>query len=77
MSSFDPKPTDEQSEKASPTQDFFEKRSYDAEVASLADSSDGDEALKLVGRERTAEFSEEYNRKLRNKLVLHLPHCDL
>jgi MFS transporter, ACS family, allantoate permease len=30
---------------------------------------DGDEALKLVGNERRAHFSEEYNRKLRKKLV--------
>jgi hypothetical protein len=30
---------------------------------------DGDEALHLVGRERTEQFSEEYNRRLRRKLV--------
>ena len=42
----------------------------DEEVASVVDSFDGDEALKLVGRERTAQFSDEYNRKLRRKLVL-------
>lgn len=45
-----------------------EKAGYDVTV-SVADSVEGDEALKLVGRERTAEFSEEYNRKLRRKLV--------
>jgi MFS transporter, ACS family, allantoate permease len=31
--------------------------------------NDGDEALHLVGRERTEEFSEEYNKRLRKKLV--------
>ena len=36
---------------------------------SVVDSADGDEALKLVGKERTQQFSEEYNRKLRRKLV--------
>jgi MFS transporter, ACS family, allantoate permease len=30
---------------------------------------EGDEALRLIGVERTVEFSEEYNRKLRRKLV--------
>lgn len=30
---------------------------------------EGDEALRLIGVERTAQFSEEYNRKLRRKLV--------
>lgn len=33
------------------------------------DLSDGDEALRLIGIERTAQFSEEYNAKLRRKLV--------
>jgi hypothetical protein len=37
-------------------------------VASF-DSSDMDEAMRLVGAERTAVFSEEYNAKLRRKLV--------
>lgn len=46
-----------------------EKRSRDEEVISVIDSVDGDEALKLVGRERTEQFSDEYNRKLRWKLV--------
>lgn len=45
-----------------------EKDGYDVTV-SVADSVEGDEALKLVGRERTTQFSEEYNRKLRRKLV--------
>lgn len=46
-----------------------EKQVESAEVASLVDASEGDEALELVGRERTAQFSEEYNRKLLRKLV--------
>lgn len=33
------------------------------------DLSDGDEALRLIGVERTSQFSEEYNAKLRRKLV--------
>jgi len=33
------------------------------------DLSVGDEALKLVGTRRIVEFSEEYNLKLRRKLV--------
>ncbi|KAJ7591150.1 MFS general substrate transporter [Mycena floridula] len=35
--------------------------------------SDGDAALELVGFQRSAEFSEEYNRKLRRKLDLLIP----
>ena len=45
-----------------------EKVAYDGS-ASSTDSADGDEALQLVGKERTAEFSEEYNLRLRRKLV--------
>lgn len=33
------------------------------------DLNDGDEALRLIGAERTTQFSEEYNAKLRRKLV--------
>ena len=50
----------------------LEDQKGDAEVndtVSVVDSYEGDEALKLVGRERTAEFSAEYNKKLRRKLV--------
>lgn len=36
---------------------------------SSLDIQDGDEALRLIGAERTAQFSEEYNLKLRRKLV--------
>ncbi|KAI0773854.1 MFS general substrate transporter [Fomes fomentarius] len=46
-----------------------EKDVFEATITvSSADSGNEDEALKLVGRERTTQFSEEYNRKLRNKL---------
>ncbi|KAF8517835.1 MFS general substrate transporter [Gautieria morchelliformis] len=37
------------------------------------DVYDGDEALQLVGAERTAQFSEEYNLKLRRKLDRVIP----
>lgn len=33
------------------------------------DHMDGDEALQLVGKERLTKFSDEYNRRLRRKLV--------
>lgn len=33
------------------------------------DVSDGDEALELVGMHRTAQFSEDYNLKLRRKIA--------
>ena len=48
-----------------------EEKAFDATatVSEVVESSDGDEALRLVGRERTAQFSDEYNRKLRRKLV--------
>ena len=49
---------------------------YQAEADVLDVSSvDGDEALKLVGLERTAVFSEEYNARLRRKLVRLVPAC--
>lgn len=47
-----------------------------SDCLSVAEADDGDEALRLVGKERTQEFSEEYNKRLRRKLVrsmlLHL-----
>lgn len=46
-----------------------EKPAIDAETVSVTDSENGDEALELVGKERTQQFSEEYNRRLRRKLV--------
>ncbi|KZV75411.1 MFS general substrate transporter [Peniophora sp. CONT] len=49
----------------------------DVEARSVSSASDddrrGDEALKLVGRERTQQFSEEYNAKLRRKLDWWIP----
>ncbi|KAL4241586.1 MFS transporter superfamily protein [Abortiporus biennis] len=66
--------SNELSEKASPTQEIYdEKQSYDAETSSVTDSSEADEALKLVGRERQTQFSDEYNRKLRRKLDRYIP----
>ncbi len=47
-----------------------EKQAVTLETASVVDSIEGgDDALNLVGRERSAQFSEEYNRRLRRKLV--------
>lgn len=43
-----------------------------ADAESL-DALHGDEALKLVGTWRRAEFSDEYNRRLRRKLVSRTP----
>ncbi|KAF9482470.1 MFS general substrate transporter [Pholiota conissans] len=37
------------------------------------DLNDGDEALRLIGTERTTQFSEEYNAKLRRKLDWLIP----
>ena len=45
-----------------------EKQPDSVEVLSV-DSEDADEALELVGSRRTQQFSEEYNEKLRKKLV--------
>lgn len=42
--------------------------SFDEKLS--VDLNDGDEALRLIGTERTNQFSEEYNAKLRRKLVL-------
>lgn len=42
-------------------------------TVSEVSSAEGDEALQLVGKERTAQFSDEYNRKLRRKLDLWIP----
>ena len=70
-SSVQPRPSLESGEKRQSGDE--EKDGFDATVTvSAADSADEDEALKLVGRERTAQFSEEYNRKLRKKLVRRL-----
>ncbi|KAJ7498996.1 MFS general substrate transporter [Mycena latifolia] len=56
-----------------------EKVSLDAEVRDekvgldTVNSVEGDEALRLVGTVRTAQFSEEYNLKLRRKLDMLIP----
>ncbi|KAI0751331.1 MFS general substrate transporter [Daedaleopsis nitida] len=54
-----------------------EKEAFDTTVTvSTTDTADEDEALRLVGKERAAQFSEEYYRKLRNKLdLLIIPLC--
>ncbi|KAJ3490314.1 hypothetical protein NLI96_g1551 [Meripilus lineatus] len=65
-----PVPSDE---KPGPSSTEDEKQIYESQTISLVDSSDGDEALKLVGREREVQFSDEYNRKLRNKLDRIIP----
>jgi MFS transporter, ACS family, allantoate permease len=51
--------------------DEVEKSPVDDEKSELHSVNDSqlDEALHLVGLQRSAEFSEEYNRKLRRKLV--------
>jgi len=49
-----------------------EKKSHEEESFNEKSSIDldhGDEALRLIGAERTAQFSEEYNEKLKRKLV--------
>ena len=48
------------------------KHSIDSEIASVDDSFQEDEALELVGKERTRKFTEEYNCRLRRKLVSDL-----
>jgi hypothetical protein len=58
-------------EKSSQLETYDEKLGLDS-----LNTSDGDEALQLVGSQATAQFSEEYNRKLRRKLVL-LVSCTL
>ncbi|KAI0771463.1 MFS general substrate transporter [Trametes elegans] len=53
-----------------------EKDAYDVAVSESevpVEKAEGDEALKLVGMERTAQFTEEYNKKLRRKLDLIIP----
>ncbi len=63
-------PTNTETERKSDAS-IEEKIAPDAEKVSIAsvDVSRGDEALRLVGIERSAEFSEEYNLRLRRKLV--------
>jgi MFS transporter, ACS family, allantoate permease len=59
----------EKSEKTPLPSSPVEDEKHDT-VSETDDSmNDGDEALHLVWRERTEEFSEEYNKRLRKKLV--------
>ncbi|KAI0079670.1 MFS general substrate transporter [Panus rudis PR-1116 ss-1] len=68
-----PKLLDSPTEKKSIGSRDAEKQPYEEETLSVTDPSDGDEALKLVGRERQTEFSEEYYKKLRTKLDRLIP----
>ncbi|KAF8591440.1 MFS general substrate transporter [Ramaria rubella] len=58
-------------EKEQDTQSVLDEKRPVSEVSSHI--IDGDEALQLVGAERTTVFSEEYNLKLRRKLDLLIP----
>lgn len=51
------------------TQCQDEDDAYIATTSVSESTTEGDEALKLVGRERTARFSEEDNRRVLRKLV--------
>ncbi|CAL1702207.1 unnamed protein product [Somion occarium] len=74
MSSItDKKSIDAREDKKSSASRDEEKHVFETDAVSIVDSSDGDEALKLVGREREAQFSEEYNKKLRRKLDFLIP----
>jgi hemin uptake protein HemP len=66
MSSLDAKATSVQRPEP------LEKRTVDKQETSRVDSADllqGDEALYLVGIECSVQFSDEYNARLRRKLV--------
>lgn len=58
------------------TSSLDEKHPDTATVVSV-DSKDADEALELVGTTRTSHFTEEYNAKLRRKLVSLRPTRDV
>jgi len=58
----------EKSEKEREAGSIIDEKGSHSETTSF-DVKDGDEALHLVGIQRSAEFTEEYNRKLRRKLV--------
>lgn len=49
--------------------DDAKEEKYTHSSSASFDVRDGDEALQLVGAERTAEFSEEFNARLRRRLV--------
>ncbi|KAI0347076.1 MFS general substrate transporter [Trametopsis cervina] len=59
--------------KTVPSSPVVDEKAVESDTVSVVDTLQGDEALHLVGRERTAEFSEEYNKKLRRKLDLIIP----
>ena len=50
-----------------------EKKLENNVETAVLDATEGDEALLIVGAERTVEFSEEFNLKLRRKLVSSFP----
>ena len=60
---------DEEKPSVSPTDDVKEKFEDGSTSIASVDSREADEALELVGIRRTAVFSEEYNTRLRRKLV--------
>lgn len=45
------------------------RRTSPVSLPTQLDTSNADEALKVVGAQRTAKFSDEYNIKLRRKIV--------
>lgn len=62
-------PSDEKhdNEKRRDVQEVLDEKRPASELS--AEPVDGDEALRLVGAERTVQFSQEYNLRLRRKLV--------
>ena len=48
---------------------FTEKKEVEVDVLTVTDISDKDEALNLVGLERTRSFTEEEYKRVRRKLV--------
>jgi len=73
MASIDEKKIQDKPIVATPSQEDVEEKLGATASVSEVDTSEGDEALQLVGKERTVQFSEEYNRKLRRKLDLWIP----
>jgi len=68
----DPAAVAEPSEKGSSRlSDVHGEKKDVASMDSSIESRQGDEALKLVGTERQVTFSDEYNLKLRRKLVCY------
>ncbi|KZT24438.1 MFS general substrate transporter [Neolentinus lepideus HHB14362 ss-1] len=73
MASIDEKKIQDKPIVVIPSQEDVEEKLGATASVSEVDTSEGDEALQLVGKERTVQFSEEYNRKLRRKLDLWIP----